>query len=356
MAQINNLITKIFQTHGYEIRRNAEHVQYILANKDSINLAIGYNTGEDMPSRKDIRNFIKSSLNDEAHRSIYISMKSLDEDLKNILERQKVEIWDRDKVAHEIGRVMLGDLSEKVEEEEKQADFTTFFDVDNVIKPKMTEPSVESQPERQEIMVPFVLGEVQSTISGEKKTEAVDTGLSIMEPKITRELAENITKKIVRSYRFDLQLVPYYIFDYACEVVEGQSKETKTNRGTLGINTLSNHIEEWPEDFSTVSTIDQEYTKLEPAFSMEEASSLVVEAVIELNTRELETIEDKGTAIIIEKKKIRPKEDVMEISSRGTVYMPVWCVEGSNGIITVDATSGSILKEDIYKDKNVSFL
>ena len=355
MTQINTLITKIFQTHGYDIRRNAEHNQYILANKDSINLAIGYNTGEDMPTRKDIRNFIKTSLNDEAHRSIYITMKSLDDDLTNILERQKVEIWDRDKVAHEIGRVMLSDLPEK-EQEEQQVEFSTFFDMDNVVRPQSADTAVEPEPERQEIMVPFVLGEVQSTISGEKKKEAVDTGLSIMEPKISREQAQGLTKKIVRSYRFDLQLIPYYIFDFACEVVEGQSRKTKMNRGTLGINTLSNHIEEWPEAFDTVSTIEQDYTKLEPAFTLEEASSLVAEAVIELNTREMETIEDKGTAIIIEKKKIQPKEDVMEISSRGTVYMPVWCVEGSNGLITVDATTGRVIKEDIYKDKNVSFL
>ena len=128
------------------------------------------------------------------------------------------------------------------------------------------------------------------------------------------------------------------------------------NKGTLGINALSNTIEEWPQSFETVTALEQEYTKLDPSFTMEEAQELIKEAVIAINTREVETIEDKGSAIIIEKKKITPKEDVMDIHTRGTIYMPVWCVEGSNGIITIDATTGKVLKEDIYRDQNVSFL
>lgn len=345
MSSFNTLITKIFKTHGYDILRNSEHMQYILANKDNITLAVGYLPSEAKTSKREIRSFIKSSRNDDAHRSIFISMEEIDDDIKHILEGQNVELWERERFERELGRAMISDMP--VFESEKKTEPTPVLDI--------PESSTKNNSERHEIMVPFVLGEVQTTISGERK-ESIETGLNIMIPKISQEEAKTLTKKVVRSFRFDLQLIPYYIFDYTCEIVEGPRKKPSMAKGTLGINTLSNHIEEWPESFETASSLDQEFTKLEPAFSLDEALTLIKQAVIELNTRELETIEDKGTAIIIEKKRITPKEDVMEISSRGTVYMPVWCVEGSNGLITIDATSGKVIKEDIYKDKNVSFL
>ncbi|UCH87980.1 MAG: hypothetical protein JSV49_06840 [Thermoplasmata archaeon] len=346
MASINTLITKIFKTYGYEILRNAEHMKYILAKKDNVTLSVGYLLSDSRPTKRDIKSFIKTSRNDEAQKNIFISLTELEDDFRSILTSSNVELWDRDDFEREIGRALLSDLPDLGGE--GQADFESVVDRVSVTD--------ETESDRHEIMVPFVLGEVPTTISGEKSTEVEDTGLNIMPPRVNRDEAKTITRKIVRSFRFDLQLVPYYIFDFACEIEEGKRKAKKLNRGTLGINSLSNIIEEWPAEYDTVSSLDVEYTKLEPAFSAEEALDRIREAVISLNTLEVESIEDKGTAIIIEKKKIKPKEDVMEISSRGVVYMPVWCVEGSNGVIIVDATSGKIVKEDIFKNKNVSFL
>lgn len=347
MSSLSTLLNRVFRSYGYEILRDAEHNRYILAKKDNIILAVGYLTSETVPTRKDIRNFIRTTINDGAHKSVFVSVEELDDDIRQMLRKQNVEVWERDKVEREIGRALLGGLSESCAEPGEG--LMSFMDMPR------SEPA--DITERHEIMIPFTLGESPSKISGEKSSETeIETGLTIMEPRISREEATVLTKKIVRSYRFDLQLVPYYIFDFSCEVIEGTDRKKKLNKGTLGINSLSNTVEEWPDRFNTVTTLEQEYTKLEPAFTLEEAQQLIAEAVIAINTREVETIEDKGSAIIIEKKKITPKEDVMEISSRGTVYMPVWCVEGSNGLITVDATSGKIIKEDIYKDKNVSFL
>jgi hypothetical protein len=349
MTSINTLISKIFQAYGYKILRNAEHIQYILAKKDNITLSVGYSLPNSEPMKREVRNFIKTSRNDEAHRSIFVAPTELSADLKQILSSTDIEIWGREEFEREIGRALLSDLPDTGGGGE--ANFASVVETESKVK---EEPSND----RQEILVPFVLGEPATSISGEKTSEPepVDTGLNIMYPRIDREEAQLLTQKVVRSFRFDLQLIPYYIFDYACEVEEGQHQTRTLNKGTLGINSLSNIIEEWPSEYETISSIDHEFTKLEPAFTAEEALERIQEAVISLNTREVESIEDRGTAIIIEKKKIRPKEDAMEISSRGMVFMPVWCVEGSNGVIILDATSGKIVKEDIYKDKNVSFL
>ena len=47
-----------------------------------------------------------------------------------------------------------------------------------------------------------------------------------------------------------------------------------------------------------------------------------------------------------------PKEDAIEINRRGLIYLPVWCVEGSNGVMIINATTGKVVKEDTYREGN----
>jgi len=35
---------------------------------------------------------------------------------------------------------------------------------------------------------------------------------------------------------------------------------------------------------------------------------------------------------------------------KGLVYLPIWTVEGSNGVMLVNAVTGKIIKEDFYRE------
>ena len=38
------------------------------------------------------------------------------------------------------------------------------------------------------------------------------------------------------------------------------------------------------------------------------------------------------------------------------VYLPVWCIEGRNGVMIIDAASGNILKEETFKSRETVIL
>jgi len=72
VVTFNNLIIRIFKSHGFEINSSSDYSKYILASKDNINLSIGYlEPGEEIAVAK-IRNFYRDAKKDNADRFIYI--------------------------------------------------------------------------------------------------------------------------------------------------------------------------------------------------------------------------------------------------------------------------------------------
>ena len=171
--------------------------------------------------------------------------------------------------------------------------------------------------------------------------------VKIIKPTLSKDKAASMASKIVRGFRFNLELIPYYIFKYNCEF-ESDIADSKASNGVIGINGLTSNIEEWSGNISTVHSVNEDHTKLEIKFDYEKAFDLAQHAVIELNTKSIETREESDSTIIFEKKKLKPKSDAIEINSQGIIYLPVWCIEGSNGLMIIDASSGKIIKEDFF--------
>jgi hypothetical protein len=114
-------------------------------------------------------------------------------------------------------------------------------------------------------------------------------------------------------------------------------------------------VETWNFDFETVMDMETTHTKLEPKFDENKAFDTARERAIALNTREIQTVDDRGAVTIYEKRKVRPKEGAIDIKKRGLIYLPVWCVEGSNGVMIIDATSGKVIKEDLFRDSSDAY-
>ncbi|MCK5559311.1 MAG: hypothetical protein KAJ51_01915, partial [Thermoplasmata archaeon] len=169
----------------------------------------------------------------------------------------------------------------------------------------------------------------------------------IIKPKVTKDQAASMASKIVRGFRFNLELIPYYIFNYICEFESGLPEDARSS-GMIGINGLTSNIEEWRGSLKTTRYLEEEHTKLDIKFPYDKALALVREAVIELNTKSIETREESDQTIIFEKKELKPKADAIEIKSKGLYYLPVWCIEGSNGLMIIDASTGKVIKEDFF--------
>lgn len=335
MQNLMEILRKILISYDFTIIEKEQN--YMLASKEESSLAAAVLDTKITPTKDDIL-ALKAQMPPEVDKMIFATTAEINQELEDFAKEENILLWDRRKLEEEIGRAVLSDvdgeflgrrLLEGIEEE---------------ITSPISEEIEEKEPE-----APIEAGPIKIRIEP-KQNE--DEGESVLKPRVTMSEVSEISKKIVQGFRFDLELIPYFVFDYFCElVVEGQAKP-QISQGTLAVNGLTNGTENWDFDFETVSEVESTHTKLEPKFDEDKAFETARESAIALNTREIQTVDDRGAVTIYEKKKVRPKEGAIDIKKRGLIYLPVWCVEGSNGVMIIDATTGKVIKEDLFRESD----
>jgi hypothetical protein len=368
-VSFQNLVVKIFKSHGFEIDSTSNYNKYILATKDNITLSIGYAEPGSELTMGDLRSFFRSAKRDHADRMIFVIPGSYPPSMERFADERNIQLWDRERFEREIGRAVVTDIESIDKGDILDDELSTLLKPSS--KPKHEPSSVSDEVA---IMVPTMLfgddSESESKSSSGTSTtetqtqpgtsifetsygatsEPKDDGekLNIIKPKVTKDLAATMAKKIVKGFRFNLELIPYYVFNYSCTLAT-ENKEPSIDKGLISINGLTNNVEEWEDNIETTKYLEEPHTKIDVKFSPDNALSVVKKAVMERNTKVVETREEYDSTIIFEKKKLKPKPEAINIESKGLFYLPVWCIEGSNGLMIIDANSGKVIKEDIFK-------
>ena len=392
VVTFQNILVKIFKSHGFEIDSASNYNKYILATKDNITLSIGYSEPGDEISIRQLRNFFSTAKRDQPDRYIFVMPGSVPINVDRFANDRNIQIWDRERLEREIGRALVTDLEKFGEIDQDQGE------VDDLLRTTHEAASVrsETEPERSRskkpeesidsdipIMVPTIIfgddqePQTKTTSSNSSSSTSVFERtnhehstyskygtesyaesrqilgpeikeINIIRPKVSKDLAANMANKIVKGFRFNLELIPYYVFDYSCEF-NIQNQDAASASGILGINALTSNVEDWTNEKDIVQHLDEPHTKLDVKFTYDNALSLMKKAVMERNTKLIETREEYDSTIIFEKKKLKPKPEAIKIDSKGLYYLPVWCIERSNGLMIIDANSGKVIKEDIFK-------
>ncbi|MCK5291073.1 MAG: hypothetical protein KAR39_03530 [Thermoplasmata archaeon] len=187
-----------------------------------------------------------------------------------------------------------------------------------------------------------VLGDLVTDCLGEmdKVPEAM------VRPTLEKEDVVEIGNKMVDGFNYILDLVPYFVFEYTSLVeYDGEVQESK---GTIGVNALTESPEIWEHDMERMDGIEYFDRKREPKTDEVEAFQIAQRKVIELGTVVKESVKEREDATIQQKKSVKPKKEDVQLEGLGLVYLPIWCVEGSKGSIIINASTGKILKEDLY--------
>lgn len=187
-----------------------------------------------------------------------------------------------------------------------------------------------------------VLGDLVTDCLGEmdKVPEAM------VRPTLEKEDVVEIGNKMVDGFNYILDLVPYFVFDYTSLVeYDGEVHESK---GTIGVNALTESPEIWEHDTERMDGIEYFDRKREPKTDEVEAFQIAQRKAIELGTVVKESVKEREDATIEQKKSVKPKKEDVQLEGLGLVYLPIWCVEGSKGSIIINASTGKILKEDLY--------
>ena len=264
-------------------------------------------------------NFIRRTEQIKGYRGI-ICLKGCKTEAMKIAEKGGVELTSKDEFARIIGEFII-----KLHERGESIPLIGEEDVEVV--------GVEDEVEEEESeVIPIFLEDVEE--GGEK----------IIKPLIPELKALQISRNYVKGFKSELNLLPYYVFEYSLLLeIEGEVEE-RSITGLIAVNAINKNYELWKTGYETVSTLSVPHIKTEPRISLEDAQSLSLEGLIKEYTSEKEVkIEDENITII-EKRKTRPKEKTIKLNFIGLYYFPVWVITGREGTIKVDAVSGNIIR------------
>ena len=236
---------------------------------------------------------IAELLTGEADKRIFASTQFFDDELQSFAKTSNIILWDRDQLEKEIGKAVLLAGSGMFFEKEEGKEF--------IINPKIG------------------------------MSDAKAMGKKLGEPSVA------------------LELIPYYVYNYFCEVLVEGSLDTKKNVGVVAVNAVTKEAEEWSMDIET-GIPHSGYAKLPARITEKKTWGIAYQRIIELNTKVVEVMDERDVAIIFEKRKIKPKEDAVSINLSGLYYLPVWNIKGKTGVMIINAVTSEIIKEEIYKN------
>ena len=308
MNTLKDHLTEILRSRDFEV---AEKDGYLYGSRDDVSVVVL--VASDMLA-EDVEDFVRN-VSDFHGRKIVASIGRVDECIQTLLQKRGIYYWDREDVEHEIGSLQLRSLG----------DAAVKSLLDEVISDEL--PQRLAEPPEQS--VPVI---VESTV---EKAER------IVKPNFSLEDVKYLARHEVQGYRYDLELVPHYLFHYVLNIEDG-----KQRAGIVAVNALTSQIETWRWGFELVDTIDTQHTRREPKVDQEKASELAREAIMKEYRSFTEQVKDFGHSELIERKK--PQNDPMVIEPKGLVYLPVWCVEGKGGAMIVNSSSGKIISEHLH--------
>lgn len=147
-------------------------------------------------------------------------------------------------------------------------------------------------------------------------------------------------EKQVKGFKYRLELVPHYLFHYKVWWDDGEISE-----GKLYLNGISGKMNFWDQPFERVADIKRSHIKLEPNISKEDSTKKALSAIKSRHSVEREDRWEEEGVTIVEKSEDAPSKENIELNERGIVYVPMWAVEGTEGIVVINAATGKVERE-----------
>ncbi|MEM2870299.1 MAG: hypothetical protein QW379_07780 [Thermoplasmata archaeon] len=255
-------------------------------------------------------------------KTVVISLGCFSAGARRLAEERGVQLWDRGRVEEEAGRVIVAELDTRRARLPEDSLLEALLGRRGAREEEFREPSPETPP---------------ITMAG---------GEAMVRPRVTLEEARRLAGELLDcAFRFDLRFMPYYCFSYS---VDAKNSDLPGHRsaGVVLVNGMSGEASEW-RGREPLSPMSEDVPRLEPAIEQSRAEDRARDRVVELSTRVIHTKREKKNVTIYEKKTVRPSPEAVRLEFRGLLYLPVWCIEGSDGAIVLDALEGGVLRREL---------
>ena len=308
MSILKDYMVQILQSRGFSAD---ERDGYIYGKREDV--AVVVLTAGDMLI-DDVQDFVKN-VSGFSGRKIVVSLGRIDDNVHKYLQSNGIHYWGREEIEHEVGNLQLSVVTNS---HGKSL-------IDEVISDELPQKLMEP-PEQ---AIPVIVE------SAEERAER------IVKPNFMLEDVKYLARHDIQGYKYELELVPHYLFHFVITDGKGNQKA-----GIAAVNGLTSHVETWRWGFELVDSIDLPNSKREPKIDFENAKQIAQDMISKEYKSHTETVKDFGHSEITERN--RTKEEAINIEPKGLVYLPVWCVEGKNGAMIVNSSSGKIISEHIH--------
>jgi hypothetical protein len=308
MVTLRGIVDRILSRYGYQpIERDGVIEGELAGNRVNIAIAL-HAAGVDAAA---------ASLRDRKGALIVACAEDVDQPSKDGLGAAGISVWDRAGLEEEIGAAVVTHL-----DAEKGGLFAM-----------LAVRQIEAVPK--DASLPLL---VEEDVPGER----------ILKPTVTADDAKEISSKTIGGYKYELELVPYYFFDYFCILKVSGIESPDKRTGVIGVNALTGEAQPWKALGEVVQDLSEPHIRLEPKIEPADAERGALERVVRLHTEEVERVTEKGHATIIDKMVVAPGHGDVTLTSKGLVYVPMWCVEGLHGVMVLNAALGKVVSEEFY--------
>ncbi len=164
-------------------------------------------------------------------------------------------------------------------------------------------------------------------------------GERILKPIMDFEEVSELGHKLANGFKYTLELVPHYLFDYRVE------KDDDLESGRLYLNAISGKPNFWKRPFKSINEIKRSHVKMEPNIPAEESVEKARDSIKNRYSEEKEERWEENGTTIVEKGYEEPADEDIQIEKKGVIYVPMWAVEGTEKIVVINAARGKVERE-----------
>lgn len=318
---------------------------------------------------------------------IYVMTRKGSEEIINYATELGIYIWDRNELALQIGRAILVNLEKKLkisyaepeiqsenEKRDQHRQATFELPVENCgLKEKFREETYfngellplqnqhsEIEKDSFETQPPTRSFEERKSLSKPEQVEAPETksyeilNIQSVEPRISKNQAIIISKPYISNPKDAiLKFVPFWKYRYSVEVEKRfRSKVLNIDEKGKGfLNALNKSKEEMEiEGLGAPTRIPAvQYELKRPNVDKKQAEKILLDLIIEENTREIHFNNTEGQAVIYEHRCLSPRPEDIQLDME-LVYIPVWEVKGKRNSLEINAYNAKVLEEPVDED------
>lgn len=181
--------------------------------------------------------------------------------------------------------------------------------------------------------------------AGPSSTDAEEAFLSggCLDPKIDEDDARREAEgALFRVSSARLELLPFHVFGYRCQLVgDGKTKEAE---GRVWVSAQSGAVVEDP-DGTLADDPGIPHERFQGSIPAAKANEEARRGLLSTLERRDEVREDYNETAVIERVRLSPQEESLELTRLGMAFAPRWRVEGQNGTVFVDAITGDLIAE-----------